>query len=124
MSFASPALAARLYSALLLSTPPPQDPFKRDTRLHSELANVSRVWPSISHSNRMSELRMRSTASRSSAASGLRAGSAISGDEKGDVLGMMPYDAGRGGARPVAKLDTVYSEALESQDSAPVDDRV
>lgn len=83
-----------------------QDPFKRDNRLHSELANVSRVWPSISHASRMSELRMRSTASRCSAHSGMRMDSHVS-SEKGDVLGhMMPHGHA---AKPVSQLDTVYS---------------
>lgn len=81
-----------------------QDPFKRDNRLHSELANVSRVWPSVSRDSRMSELRMRSTASRTS----MRRGSvdSVASSEKGDVLTQMVPQAGRG-ARP--QLETVHS---------------
>lgn len=94
-----------------------QDPFKLDTKLHSELANVSRVWPSISRKSRRSELRQRSVASRSSlgSVSHLRRGSAASSNaEKPDALGALPpTQAGR----PVHKLDTVYSEALSDRPS-------
>uniref|UniRef100_A0A383VGU9 Major facilitator superfamily (MFS) profile domain-containing protein n=1 Tax=Tetradesmus obliquus TaxID=3088 RepID=A0A383VGU9_TETOB len=51
-----------------------KDPFNRETKVHSELANVSRVWPSINSSSRMSELRQRSKASMISSR-----GSAMSG---------------------------------------------
>jgi hypothetical protein len=39
------------------------DPFDREGAAHAELANVSRVWPSVSRQSRVSELRMRSQAS-------------------------------------------------------------
>jgi hypothetical protein len=67
----------------------PQDPFKRDSKLHSELANVSRVWPSLSRDSRMSELRARSTASRTSLRSAL-ANDNITGSDKGEIFGHMP----------------------------------
>lgn len=74
-----------------------QDPFKTDNKLHSELGNVSRVWPSVSRDSRMSELRMRSTASRTSATS--------AGSGKADVLGHhLPQ-----GRQSGKNLDTVYS---------------
>eukprot|EP00775_Hariotina_reticulata_P010432 gene10432-10590_t len=61
-----------------------KDPFNRESRLHSELGNVSRAWPSVSAVSRKSELRMRSKASmtrnslvhRHSQASGAARGSA------------------------------------------------
>ncbi|KIY96383.1 hypothetical protein MNEG_11578 [Monoraphidium neglectum] len=41
-----------------------KDPFNKETRLHSDLANVSRAWPSVaSRSSRASELRARSSVS-------------------------------------------------------------
>lgn len=43
-----------------------QDPFKLDNRLHAELANVARAWPSVSGDSRLSDLRMRSNTSRAS----------------------------------------------------------
>jgi hypothetical protein len=93
----------------------PQDPFKRDTKLHSELGNVSRVWPSISQASRMSELRMRSTVSQSSMHSGMRMGSNAS-SEKGDMLGPMPQAHAH---KPVSHLETVYSvEPTASEDLA------
>jgi hypothetical protein len=78
-----------------------QDPFKTDNKLHSELANVSRVWPSVSRDSRMSELRMRSTASRTSATS--------AGSGKGDVLGHHMPHQGQAGRMSAKHLDTVYS---------------
>lgn len=65
---------------------------------------MSRVWPSISHDSRMSELRIRSTASRTS----MRRGSvdSVASSEKGDVLTQMVPQTGRG-ARP--HLETVRS---------------
>ncbi|KAF8073093.1 NPF8.3 [Scenedesmus sp. PABB004] len=48
-----------------------KDPFNTESRLHSELGNVSKAWPSVRKSSRMSELRMRSRASMTSAGSGL-----------------------------------------------------
>jgi hypothetical protein len=53
--------------------PSAQDPLNRETRVHSELGNVARSWPSVaSHAGRSNELRARSAASmrhRSSAVS-------------------------------------------------------
>lgn len=45
------------------------DPFDREGRAHAELANVSRVWPSVSRQSRVSELRLRSQASAAMARS-------------------------------------------------------
>lgn len=62
---------------------------------------MSRVWPSITSSARMSELRARSTASRASMRS-------LEGTEKSDVLGAMPQHPHSN--RPhTSTLDTVYS---------------
>lgn len=67
------ALVARTYTEKPV-TNVDKDPFNRESRIHSELANVSRVWPSISSNSRMSELRQRSKVSMISSR-----GSGISG---------------------------------------------
>lgn len=72
---------------------------------------MSRVWPSISRDSRMSELRSRSSISRTSArsAGGLRNHSTASSGK--DVLGPMASEAHRPvhARKPVNQLDTVYS---------------
>jgi len=47
------------------------DPFNLETRVASEMANVSKTWPSVRRSSRLSELRMRSAASMSASSGGL-----------------------------------------------------
>jgi hypothetical protein len=43
----------------------PQDPFNKETKLHSEMANVSRAWPSVRRTSRVSLLELRSRSSSS-----------------------------------------------------------
>lgn len=74
----------------------PQDPFNRESRLHSELANVSRVWPSVSSNSRMSELRQRSKASIVSST-----GSGMSGAGRAGLAQL------HGGAKPGTMPSTI-----------------
>lgn len=66
-----------------------QDPFKLDTKLHSELANVSRTWPSVRRDSRMSELRSRSVAST-------RSSMRLDSTAKADILGHVAHADGHG----------------------------
>lgn len=57
-----PNLESKLCRALRNAPFCPQDPFNKETRIHSDMANVSRAWPSVaSRSSRLSELRARSS---------------------------------------------------------------
>ena len=47
------------------------DPFNLETRVASEMANVSKTWPSVRRASRLSEIRMRSAASMSASSGGL-----------------------------------------------------
>lgn len=87
------------------------DPFNTETKLHSELANVSRAWPSVRRSSRVSELRARSSvSSQTSGAEGLRHRSNASAAS--DTLGPLP-----GGRLRQQQLDTVYSAQLSDSPS-------
>lgn len=82
-----------------------QDPFNRESKLHSELANVSRVWPSVSNQSRMSELRQRSRASMTSS----RAGSAVGGL---DTVGPLP---GGHHTNPATTMPSIIPEQFSKE---------
>jgi hypothetical protein len=46
------------------------DPFNLETRVASEMANVSKTWPSVRRQSRLSEIRLRSSVSMTSSGAG------------------------------------------------------